>query len=85
MTLDSPSGPPVKLIMTAHVVAYIDPGSGSFLLQILIAGIVGCIAYFRRFFLVLLGRGGRKEDPAAPAAGDGVNETSDAEVSTHTK
>ena len=30
--------------------AYIDPGSGSILLQFLIATVVGTVFYFRRFF-----------------------------------
>ena len=33
---------------SVHAEAYIDPGSGSFLLQILIAGFVGAMFYFRQ-------------------------------------
>jgi len=32
----------------SHVLAYIDPLSGSILLQVIIAGVLGCIAFFRR-------------------------------------
>jgi len=31
------------------VFAYIDPGSGSILLQFLLASVVGAVFYFRRF------------------------------------
>ena len=36
--------------------AYIDPGSGSLLLQVLIAAGIGAVIKFRRFFLAALKR-----------------------------
>jgi len=36
------------------VFAYIDPGSGSILLQFLIATLVGAAFYFRRFITTLI-------------------------------
>ena len=41
--------------------AYIDPGTGSFMLQMLIAGVVGAIAYFRNAFFSLFRRNKNKE------------------------
>lgn len=41
--------------MPAH--AYVDPGSGSFFLQMLAAGAVGVVFHFRRFFGRLFSRG----------------------------
>lgn len=35
--------------------AYVDPGSGSFFLQMLIAGSMGLIFHFRRFFIRIFG------------------------------
>lgn len=50
-------------------VGYLDPGSGSYLLQLLIAGILGALfairLYWKRikgFFLKLLGRGVDEEE-----------------------
>ncbi len=60
-------------------VAYIDPMSGAIILQVLIAGTIGCVAFFRRSikaFLVKvfhIGRdtdeeGAEKAAPEDPAA-----------------
>lgn len=52
-----------------HIIAlaYIDPGSGALLLQVIIAGAVSAIALFRntlaRFFARVLGRGKKKAQP----------------------
>jgi hypothetical protein len=43
------------------VLAYVDPGTGSMLLQLLIAGIAGALFYFRKFFAKLLSLGGGKK------------------------
>jgi hypothetical protein len=37
--------------MASVVWAYIDPGSGSILLQLIIATLIGSLAYFRRIIL----------------------------------
>ncbi|QDV32514.1 hypothetical protein [Tautonia plasticadhaerens] len=39
-----------------HILAYIDPISGTILLQLLIGGIIGGIAFFRNSARKLLGR-----------------------------
>jgi hypothetical protein len=46
--------------------AYIDPGTGSLVLQMLIAGVVGGLAFFRGAIFGFLGifKGGRKETTA---------------------
>lgn len=46
--------------------AYIDPGTGSLVLQMLIAGVVGTLAFFRGAIFSFLGifKGSRKESPA---------------------
>ena len=45
--------------------AYIDPGSGSLILQMVLAGIVGVVAFFRHSILGLFRRPG-KSQPAEP-------------------
>jgi hypothetical protein len=40
----------IVLIFTDDVFAYIDPGSGSILLQIVIAAVLGSLFYFRNLF-----------------------------------
>lgn len=54
------------LLATANEAwAYIDPGTGSFVIQMVIAGIVGALFYFRRFFASLISkfhRGKRNEE-----------------------
>jgi hypothetical protein len=52
--------------------AYLDPGSGSFILQVLLASLVGLGFAFRGFFARLLGRG-------KPSAGDDDDEPADGE------
>jgi hypothetical protein len=52
---------------SAH--AYIDPGTGSMLLQMIGAGIAGAIFYFRELRMKLLSLFSRRE---APAAEDGA-------------
>jgi hypothetical protein len=37
-------------ILVADAHAYIDPGSGSLLLQMLVAGVVGAIFYLKKYF-----------------------------------
>ena len=39
---------PITLAMLAHLYAYIDPASGSILLQVILAGAVGSVSYFFR-------------------------------------
>jgi hypothetical protein len=46
------------------LLAYIDPGTGSFLLQMLIAGAVGTIAYFRKTVFGLFRR--NKDQDSSP-------------------
>ena len=43
--------------------AYIDPGTGSMLLQLIIAGAVGTVAYFRKFIFGLFRK--RQDNPGA--------------------
>jgi hypothetical protein len=43
--------------------AYIDPGTGSMLLQVIIAGVVGIVVYFRKFILGIFRK--RQDSPAA--------------------
>ncbi len=43
--------------------AYIDPGTGSMLLQLIIAGAVGAVAYFRKFIFGLFRK--RRDQPTA--------------------
>ena len=43
--------------------AYIDPGTGSMLLQVIIAGTVGLVAYFRKFIFGIF----RKRQDTPPA------------------
>ncbi len=55
--------------------AYIDPGTGSMLLQIIGAGIAGAIFYFRELRIKLMSLFSRREAPAAedssePPSGD---------------
>lgn len=54
--------------------AYIDPGTGSMLLQMLGAGIAGAIFYFRELRMKLLSLFSRR---GAPAAEDGAEPPSD--------
>ena len=36
------------IVLLPTLLAYIDPVSGAILLQVIVAGIVGCVAFFRR-------------------------------------
>lgn len=44
-------------------VVYIDPGTGSIALQLIIAGVVGSIAVFRQFFARVVGAVFRRRPP----------------------
>lgn len=52
--------------------AYIDPGTGSLVLQMLIAGIVGALAFFRQTIFGFFGlfKGSRKESAASDVERD---------------
>ena len=55
--------------------AYIDPGTGSMLLQVIGAGIAGAIFYFRELRIKVMSLFSRREAPAAedgsePPSGD---------------
>ena len=54
--------------------AYIDPGTGSMLLQVIGAGIAGAIFYFRELRMKLLSMFSRR---GTPAAEDGADPPSD--------
>ncbi|HEU4516696.1 MAG TPA: hypothetical protein VFR77_05280 [Steroidobacteraceae bacterium] len=56
------------VVASAH--AYIDPGTGSMLLQMIGAGIAGAIFYFRELRMKLLSLFSRRE---APVAEDGAD------------
>ena len=48
--------------MTAHLL-YIDPGSGSYLVQVIIAAVLGVAFYFKTIWLrIKLFFGGRKKE-----------------------
>jgi hypothetical protein len=49
------------------LVAYIDPGSGSMLLQVLLAGVLAVPFFFRRVIADALGRFRRGDRPSTPA------------------
>ena len=55
----------VSMAAVAPAAAYIDPGTGSMLLQMLGAGIAGAIFYFREFRMKILSMFTRREAPAA--------------------
>lgn len=44
----------ILLLVPKDALSYVDPGSGSFFLQMLLAGTAGAFFYFRRFFAKLL-------------------------------
>ena len=48
----------------AHVLAYIDPGSGALIWQAIVAGFVGAGFYFRRYFGRFFSRNRRQDPPA---------------------
>jgi len=55
----------VTLASAGPAAAYIDPGTGSMLLQMIGAGIAGAIFYFRELRMKLLSLFTRREAPAA--------------------
>ncbi len=59
----------VSIAATAPAAAYIDPGTGSMLLQMIGAGIAGAIFYFRELRMKLMSLFNRRE---APVAEDGT-------------
>lgn len=58
----------VSVAAVGKAAAYIDPGTGSMLLQMIGAGVAGAIFYFRELRMKLLSMFSRRE---APAADDG--------------
>lgn len=52
--------------------AYLDPGSGSFILQILLASLLGALFLVRTYWQKILSffRGGSKEDAPDPSISD---------------
>lgn len=48
------------LMLNTLCLAYIDPGTGSLIVQILLATVVGAVAFFRKALLCLIGRGDGK-------------------------
>jgi hypothetical protein len=60
----------------APVHAYIDPGTGSMLLQVIGAGIAGAIFYFRELRIRILALFGRR--PAESGEADGEPPSDDA-------
>jgi len=38
------------IALTGNAMAYVDPGSGSLIVQMLFAGVVGALFYFRKAF-----------------------------------
>ncbi|MBK5276444.1 MAG: hypothetical protein JJE30_15545 [Desulfuromonadales bacterium] len=55
----------ITIASAGNAMAYVDPGSGSLILQMLIAGVVGALFYFRKAFhsLCSLFRRKDKDDP----------------------
>lgn len=43
------------MIHTCYLLSYIDPMSGAILLQVLAAAVIGCVAFFRRSILGIVG------------------------------
>jgi hypothetical protein len=65
----------VSIAAVGPAAAYIDPGTGSMLLQIMGAGIAGAIFYFRELRIKVMSLFSRREAPAAedgpePPSGD---------------
>ena len=59
-----------------HLLAYIDPGSGSLLLQAILAGLLSIPFFFRRTIGGFVSRiRGRSEEPAAEPASDTTEDT----------
>lgn len=60
------------MLLTSALFGYIDPMSGSIVLQVIIAGVIGGLAFFRRSWLRLLavvtgGSAATHSQTAAPA------------------
>ena len=64
----------ISLAATAPAAAYIDPGTGSMLLQVMGAGIAGAIFYFRELRSKIMSIFRREapaaEDASEPSSGD---------------
>jgi len=65
----------ISVSAVAPAAAYIDPGTGSMLLQMIGAGIAGAIFYFREFRIKLMSLFSRRgeasvEDATGPSSGD---------------
>jgi hypothetical protein len=56
--------------------AYVDPGSGSMLLQFLLATVLGALYVLRSYFRKLRGWLMRRREPVAPSAAPGGTEPS---------
>ncbi len=54
------------MLHSPTLLAYIDPGSGSLLLQMLLAGVLGAAAYFRTAIFGFFGLFKRKPKEDAP-------------------
>lgn len=63
------------VLVAAPAQAYIDPGTGSMLLQVIGAGIAGAIFYFRELRIKILSLFSRR--PAAPASKSGERPADD--------
>ena len=44
----------LRLIINSSILAYLDPGSGSFILQLILASLVGSLFLFKNFWKKLL-------------------------------
>lgn len=53
----------LTVINNQEAQAYINPGSGSYIFQTFIGGILGIAALFKKFFMSLLGLFGVKKSP----------------------
>ena len=60
----------VAIAAVGRAEAYIDPGTGSMLLQMAGAGIAGAIFYFRELRMKLISMFTRRETPAAEDGSD---------------
>jgi hypothetical protein len=58
--------------MSFHALAYIDPGTGSLVLQMILAAIVGTLAFFRGAIFSFLGlfKGSKPKDEVKETAKD---------------
>ena len=61
------------------MLAYIDPGSGSFLLQMLLAGLFGVGAFFRKYIFGWFRRGKEQDDSPDQA---GLDSSADKKANT---